>query len=163
MLWSEMDEHQRELHTKSARHWLPADTELLELVDILWCGWECDYAAALIRTADGSVRVKILAGVSDPGGGRSAGDAGGADRDLRRAIRNTRRFIESAYAAFKRGDGDPDSTYPEHGECDVTVAALEILARAPDVPPDPGDELKPWGSGNGWLDLGLPDPDDDGR
>lgn len=27
----------------------------------------------------------------------------------------------------------------------------------------PGDEPKPWGSGNVFHDLGLPDPDDDGR
>lgn len=42
--------------------------------------------------------------------------------------------------------------------------ALDILSRAPDLPPDPGDELddepKAWGSGNVWEDLGLPDPDD---
>ena len=53
MLLADMTDDQRAAVTALWQAWLPEGAELLELVDVLWSGWECDHNAALIREAIG--------------------------------------------------------------------------------------------------------------
>lgn len=81
MLMADMTDDQRAAVTALWQSWFPEGAELLELVDVLWSGWECDHNAALIREADGAVRIKILSGVA-PGRRGAARHARGADGRL---------------------------------------------------------------------------------
>lgn len=59
----------RQLHAPSLEAALETDDyELLEIVPLLWTGWECDTHAALVRV-EGRTRIVILDAVSMPGDG----------------------------------------------------------------------------------------------
>ena len=45
------------------------DFELVEIVPLLWTGWECDTHAALVRVPDGCCRLVAVNGVRMPGDG----------------------------------------------------------------------------------------------
>ena len=97
MLMADMDEGARRavrlLHAPA----LPHGSELLEIVPILWSGWECDTHAALVRRPDGTHRMVVMNAVSHPG-----------DQTVRqllrervlayeRAIQDTQRMLDMAY------------------------------------------------------------------
>lgn len=100
MLMADMTDDRRAAVTALWQAWLPEGAELLEFVDVLWSGWECDHNTALIREADGAVRIKILSGVARPA------DVGPLDMLEERigayqeAIEETRRFLGIARAAL---------------------------------------------------------------
>lgn len=98
MLMTDMTEDQRAAVTALWQSWLPEGAELLELVDVLWSGWECDHNAALIREADGTVRIKILAGVSHPGDKGPVAMLEERVAAYERVAAETRRFLEIAQA-----------------------------------------------------------------
>lgn len=100
MLMADMTADQRAAVTSHWQSWLPEGAELLELVDVLWSGWECDHNAALIREADGAVRIKILSGVArldDVEPFDMLEERIGAYQE---AIEETRRFLGIARAAL---------------------------------------------------------------
>lgn len=96
-----------------------AEFEILASAPILWSGWGCDRTAVLYRILpDGKPELHVLGGVE------VTADALLSVLEERidvyeRAARQTRDFIGKA----------------------KTELALSILARAPDVPPKPGDEV----------------------
>ena len=40
--------------------------EILDVVPVLWSGWECDSGAGLVRLPDGAVRIVFIDGVGSP-------------------------------------------------------------------------------------------------
>lgn len=70
--------------------------ELIEIVPVLWSGWECDTHAVLVRMADGSCRTVVLDGVLMPGDGTVRGMLEERLRAYAAAAYETRRFMRAA-------------------------------------------------------------------
>ena len=70
--------------------------ELLEIVDMLWSGWECDHAMALVRMSDGSVKLEVIAGTDHPDNRNPIEMLERRIAAYEKAITETRRFIARA-------------------------------------------------------------------
>lgn len=125
MLMADMTESERETVRLMNRVYLPEGAELIEIVDMLWSGWECDHAMALIRTPDGEVRLKVLAGTDHPDNRDPFALLEKQVATYLAAAEETQRFLDIARERL----------------------ALATLDLAPDVPPEPGDEMPEEGEG----------------
>lgn len=97
--------------------WAGGHLEVVDAVEVLWSGWECDSLAALARLPSGEHRVIFVDGTLWPG-----------DRRTPVEVLEERAGAYEAAAARTRAFL-------------ATARALEIMDRAPDVPPDPGDVM----------------------
>lgn len=104
MLMADMTESERRTVRQMNVHWLPEGAELLEIVAILWSGWECDHGMALVRMPGGVVRLHLVAGVSHPDNADPIGMLEERIGAYEAAVGETRRFLEIARAAL----GEPD-------------------------------------------------------
>jgi rubrerythrin len=126
---------------------LPEGTRLVEIVPMLWSGWNSDTHVALVEHSDGHREALVVAMVSttsmDPlvvlQERASAYEA---------TAEATRRFI-----AIARGSlGLPEEGSP--WRCSACGTAFHDQQP---VPCPACEELTAWGSGNVWEGLGLPD------
>lgn len=102
MLMADMTESERETVRRMNDCWFAEEgTQLLEIVDMLWCGWECDHAMALIRTPDGKVRLKVLGGTDHPDNRDPVGMLEKRIAAYQTAIEETRRFLGIARTALR--------------------------------------------------------------
>lgn len=110
---------------------------------------------ALVRYPDGDVRLKVIAGVSHPDNKDPVAMLEERIGAYQRAVEETRRFLAIARSALGqphpqgwacgscgRAFHDRQAVCPACGaEEDAARWALRILDRAPDVPPEPGDQM----------------------
>lgn len=75
------------------------DFELLEIIPVLWSGWECDSHVALVRLSDSRCRVVVLDGVAMPGDGTIREMLEERQRAYAAAMSDTRRFLKAAEEA----------------------------------------------------------------
>lgn len=100
MLMADMSESERKTTRDLNAHWLPNGAELLEIVNLLWGGWECDHAMALFKMPDGSVRLMVLASSDHPDNDDPFVLLTKRIAAYERAVADTRRFIEIAHNAL---------------------------------------------------------------
>lgn len=72
------------------------DYQLLEIVPLLWCGWECDTHAALALMPDGRSRLAVLDSVRTPGEGGTRAMFEARLRAYAAAASDLRRFLDAA-------------------------------------------------------------------
>jgi hypothetical protein len=101
MMMQDMNSGQRatlqELHRVSlAEAFGTDDFEMLEIVPVLWTGWECDTHAALVRMPDGGCRLVAVDGVRMPGDGTVRGMLEARLAAYAAAASDTRRLLEIA-------------------------------------------------------------------
>lgn len=81
--------------------WAGGKIEVLDVVEVLWSGWECDSLAALVRLPSGECRTVFVDGTVFPGDQRSPLELL-EDRiaAYERAVAETKRFLDSAREAM---------------------------------------------------------------
>jgi len=101
MLMADMTDDQRAAVAALWLAWLPEEgSELLELLPLLWSGWECDHHAALVRKPDGGVEVMILGSVDRPGDPEPMAMLEDRIGAYQEAIEDTRRFLGIARSSL---------------------------------------------------------------
>lgn len=133
-MWFE-DEHQRAVPED--------DIEILGRCNALWCGWEGDCGVVSYRLrSTGETGLHVLAGVVH--------GPDGAVAMLRERLVAYREAIAETEAFLVRMEQDRLMT-----EIHQDFEEIGSLGDG-----DEGEVIKPWGSGNVFTDLGLPDPED---
>ena len=82
---------------------------------MLWTGWECDHAMAVVRKSDGSVKLEVIAGAEHPDNSDPLAILEKRVAAYEKAITESRRFLGIARAALGEPHLEKGWTCPSCG------------------------------------------------